>query len=108
LTIRSEWRGGAPARPLIRSNAAGAVNIGSGEPVTVQRVIEAIGDTVGRQDVLGMGTVRNNRTSRPRSHADKARLRSLGWAPSYSLEHVEHGIADVVEWWLSRAAATTG
>ncbi|MDQ1510862.1 MAG: hypothetical protein QOG50_2706 [Actinomycetota bacterium] len=84
---------------VANSQATGVVNVGSGKPVTVRHVVEAIGAATGRADLLDIGGLQQADGEPEVVYADNQRLRSLGWTASYGLAE---GIADTVQWWRSR------
>jgi nucleoside-diphosphate-sugar epimerase len=86
---------------ILNSDVLGAVNIGSGEAVTVGEVIESIAARVGRPELVQWG-------AHPRADGDPAvlladvrRLREeVGFSPQVELRD---GLADAVEWWRGQA-----
>lgn len=87
---------------VARSKFEGAVNIGSGEPVTVRAVVELIGKILGRHDHIEFGAIKTNPVDPPFLVADVRRLRNdIGWRPSFSLEE---GLRRTVQWWRERSA----
>lgn len=82
---------------LLDGPVTGAVNIGSGTPVSVKNIAYAIADCVGREDLLRIGALENPAKEPPLIVADNQRLlHEVGWTPSYS---IESGIANTVEFW---------
>jgi nucleoside-diphosphate-sugar epimerase len=82
---------------LLESPLEGAVNIASGEPVTLRTIVERIGQLLGRPDLLQFGAIPAAPTDAPLVVADVARAgRDLGWAPRHTLDT---GLQDSVEWW---------
>jgi nucleoside-diphosphate-sugar epimerase len=71
---------------LLAQGAQGAYNICSGEPLTLRRVLETVGDIVGHRELLQFGA----RPHRPGEimflAGDSSRLRALGWTPRFGLE----------------------
>lgn len=79
------------------SNVEGPVNIASGEAVAVRDVVVAVGDLLGREDLIRIGALPTPDWEPPRIVADVARLRDqVVWRPSYSLRE---GLENTVEWW---------
>jgi nucleoside-diphosphate-sugar epimerase len=75
----------------------GAINIGSGEPVRVIDVVNAIASAVGRPDLLDIGARPDNLVDPPYVCADITRLcTETDWRRRYSLAE---GLADTVTWW---------
>jgi nucleoside-diphosphate-sugar epimerase len=88
---------------VTRSKFEGAVNIGSGEPVTVRRIVHLIGETLEGSDRIAFGAVKTNPVDPPFLLADVRRLQNdIGWRPSYGLEA---GLRRAVEWWREQLAA---
>ncbi len=87
---------------VARSKFEGAVNIGSGEPVTVRRIVQLIGEILKGSDRIAFGAVKTNPVDPPFLVADVRRLRNdIGWRPSYGLEA---GLQRTVEWWREQSA----
>jgi nucleoside-diphosphate-sugar epimerase len=86
---------------LLRSDAAGAVNVASGVPVAVAEVIATVAGATGRPELVRVGA-RTQRAGEPgRLTADVGRLRkSTGWSPSIGLRE---GAALTVDWWREAA-----
>lgn len=81
---------------VLESGVEGAVNIASGNPVTLRAVLEEIAAQVGRPELLRLGA-RDASGEAPRIWASIHRLKDeVGWAPSYDLSD---GIAQTVAWW---------
>jgi nucleoside-diphosphate-sugar epimerase len=87
---------GAALARLMLSGVEGAINIASGEQVTLRHAIETLGDLMGRRDLLHFGV-------RPRPAHDPERLTGdltrqhaeLGWRPRFDLRA---GLADAIAW----------
>jgi UDP-glucuronate decarboxylase len=87
---------------VLESPLTGVVNIGSGVPVRVRDVVEAMGAASGRPDLIRYGA-KPSRAGDPASIcADTARLRSAGFLPQYDLQE---GIADAAAYWRAKAIA---
>ncbi len=69
---------------VVGQRFAGAINVGTGEGVTVEAIAREIGQLVGRPDLI---TVPENPPNDPLDFvvADATRLRSLGWRPQVRL-----------------------
>lgn len=82
---------------ILDSDLEGAVNIASGDAVSVRDVVHALATTAGRTDLLRVGEL-PDRPSEPRLlAADITRLRSeLDWKPRWPLAA---GLANTVDWW---------
>ena len=87
---------------LLDSGVTGAVNIGSGTPVTVRAVVDEIARATGRPDLLRPGAVPQREGEPAELVADVRRLRGeVGFEPRYDLES---GIKDTVESWRRERA----
>lgn len=82
------------------SDCKGAINIGSGEPVSVRTIVEIIGKTLDLSDHIVYGAIPGNPNDPPLLLADVHRLRNeTGWRPTYGLEE---GLQHTVQWWRER------
>ena len=85
---------------IAESEVSGAVNIGSGIPVTVAEVATEIGRQIGKPELLDFGAQAPVERDPPFICADSSRLkRETRWQPQYDLRS---GIADTIEWWRGR------
>ncbi|MFH0882216.1 MAG: NAD(P)-dependent oxidoreductase [bacterium] len=85
---------------VLDSDLTGAVNVGSGVPVTVRQIVETIGRLTGRGELIELGAYQPRVDDPPMVVADNGRLReATGWLPQYDLES---GLAETVEWWGRR------
>lgn len=92
---------GSAIHAIASKGLEGPVNIGSGQPVTVRQVIEAIGVHTGRLDLVNFGARPLNPTDPPFVVANATRLRTEGaWRPQFNLND---GIADTVAWWQAQS-----
>lgn len=89
---------------LVEGDVLGAVNVCSGEAVTLRRVVEAAAATTGRADLLRFG-------ARPRRAeevgylvGDPALLKSTGWSPRFNLED---GVRDAVTSQMAQLARSS-
>jgi nucleoside-diphosphate-sugar epimerase len=82
---------------LVDCNAAGPVNIASGQPVTIASIARLIAELTGRPDLLQLGALSIPPGDPAHVVADVARLRDeVGWSPKRTLQD---GLADTVRWW---------
>jgi nucleoside-diphosphate-sugar epimerase len=87
---------------LLQSDINGAVNVGSGDGVTLAELARTIGQEMGRELRLEVPDDAKPDAA-PVVVADVARLRDeVGWEPRYSLTD---GIRDTVRWWKMREKA---
>ena len=90
---------------LLCSDVNGIINIGSGQPVTVKRLIELAADLLGRRGLLRLGTRPMGPDEPYVVVADNRRMRSAtGWNPRFSLEE---GLRYTIEWWKRNQASGT-
>ncbi len=71
---------------LLSHTVGGAVNIGSGVPITVRAVVEMLARAAGRPDAVDFGAVPMQPGEPPMIVADVQRLQSIGWRPRIALE----------------------
>jgi nucleoside-diphosphate-sugar epimerase len=91
---------------LLESSVVGAVNVASGEPVSVSEVLAAAAAAVGRPELIRRGALPDRPGEPARLVADIARLREeVGFRPRWSLAD---GIADTVEWWRAQTPTPAG
>jgi len=77
-----------------------ALNVGTGEDVTIRELAELVAEVVGYEGQIAWDTSRPDGT--PRKLLDVSRLRELGWRPSIGLRE---GIAATYGWFVSEGAA---
>lgn len=88
---------------IATSSVTGAVNVASGVPVSVRRLVLEIGEIVGRLDLIELGALPYPPGERMAIWADNARLvDECGWAPGLTLER---GLSETVAWWKRRSPA---
>jgi nucleoside-diphosphate-sugar epimerase len=82
---------------VAESKFEGSVNIGSGEPASIRRIAELIGDSLGKREQLAFGAIKSDPSDPPFLLADVRRLRDeIGWKPSHTLDEA---LPRTVEWW---------
>lgn len=85
---------------VAQSKLTGAVNIGSGAPVTVRDIALKIGQLLDRVDLIKLGALPYSPTEPMHLLADNTKLREgTGWNPRYNLES---GLRQTVDWWKGR------
>jgi len=88
---------------VLESGASGAINVGSGIPVSVRELIELVGAAAGGPELLRFGSIPSRADEPPRIVADVDRLGGeVGWQPRRTLEEA---VAETVAWWRERAPA---
>jgi len=89
---------------LLDSSLAGAVNIGSGEAMTLRDFVSRLAAAAGRPDAVDFGAIATPSYEPERVVAGGARLRDeLGWRPRVTLAD---GLRATVDWWRGRTAAS--
>lgn len=84
---------------LLRSPVDGAVNVASGRPVPIRRLVEALASAAGRAELVQFGAQPANPDEPSELVADVTRLREeVGWTPPRSLEE---RAAQTIAWWRS-------
>jgi nucleoside-diphosphate-sugar epimerase len=87
---------------LLDSDVTGAVNIGSGRPVSVREVVLSIARRLSRVDLLDFGARPTSANEPPLLVADVGRLANeVRWNPCFTLES---GLDQTIEWWRSRVS----
>ena len=84
---------------VAKSDLSGPVNVGSGQPIEVRKIIETIARHLQREENVVLGALPSDPTEPPLLLADVRRLASVvGWKPSLTLKE---GLAKTCEWWRS-------
>ncbi|HWH12733.1 MAG TPA: NAD(P)-dependent oxidoreductase [Solirubrobacteraceae bacterium] len=87
---------------LDTEDVSGAVNIASGEPVTIARLVGLVGEACGRPELIELGALPAREDDPPLLVADVRRLRDeVGFLPALALAD---GIAATVDWWRRELA----
>ena len=82
---------------LLDSNLEGAVNIASGEPIALKKIILQIAEILDRPDLVQFGAIPTPETEPPLLVADVNRLRrDLDWVPGYD---ISTGLKKTIDWW---------
>jgi nucleoside-diphosphate-sugar epimerase len=90
---------------LLMSEVRGAVNIASGEAVSIRFLLERIMCETGRPDLIQFGALKSATNEPEVIEAAVGRLRrEVGFAPQISLSE---GVAQTVEWWREKMRAET-
>jgi nucleoside-diphosphate-sugar epimerase len=93
---------GAAFAALLRSEATGPVNIGSGEPISIAALLERLARQIGRTDLLRLGARAAAEGEPPLLVPDIGRLRDeVGFTPRWTLDE---GLADAIGWWRGELA----
>ena len=87
---------------VAQSELVGAVNIASGEPVTIAQIAQRIGHLLGRSDLLRLGALTYRHGEPMHILGDASILRAeLGWTPHFPLDG---GLAETIAWWQERTS----
>jgi nucleoside-diphosphate-sugar epimerase len=87
---------------LLDSAVEGPVNVASGEPVAIARVIELVGEEAGHPELLRIGALPRREGEPERLVADSGRLtEEVGFQPAI---HLPEGIASTLAWWRELSA----
>jgi nucleoside-diphosphate-sugar epimerase len=81
---------------LVEQGAEGVFNICSGEPITMRRLMEIVGDIMGRSELIRFGEVSAHSWDPPFICGDNSRLRAIGWTPRY---RIHDGLEQTICWW---------
>lgn len=88
---------------LLDGEVVGAVNIASGEPVAVRRLLLTIGEIIGAPELLRFGEVEMRVNEPPLLVADVRRIfQEVGCCATHDLQS---GLLDTVRWWSRHEAA---
>jgi len=86
---------------LLDSNVNGAVNVATGEAVSVRSLAEMIADQVGHPELLVSGALPSRAGEPPALVADTGQLRKeVGWTPALGLAEA---LVRTVKWWREEA-----
>jgi len=87
---------------VAKSDLSGPVNIGSGKPIKVRAIVEAIAQHLQLEENVALGALPADPQEPPVLLADVRRLANVvAWKPSLTLEE---GVAKTCEWWRSRTS----
>jgi len=82
------------------SNVTGAVNVGSGKPVSIKEVAMTAGNLIGRPELIKVGETPSGTSEPPFICAIPTRLKTnTDWSPRYDLES---GLRQTITWWQSQ------
>jgi len=85
---------------IAKSEFCGPVNVGSGQPVKLRKIVETIARYLNREENLALGALPADPQEAPLLVADVRRLANvIGWKPSITLEE---GLRNTCEWWRAK------
>ena len=86
---------------LLEGEVTGAVNIGSGEAVSVRYIVNAIARKLGREDLVQFGDLPSPANEPPLLVADITRLtEEVGWLPQCDLSTA---LDETIRWWQEQS-----
>lgn len=86
---------------IAHSSLTGAVNVGSGKPVTVREVATKIGALLDKADMLRLGALQYGQNDPMFICANNRRLvENTAWTPIFSLDE---GLQRTIEWWQGQS-----
>jgi UDP-glucuronate decarboxylase len=84
----------------LESDLAGAINVGSGVPVTVREMVSRLGALLGRAELIEFGGLPYRDGDPMCVYADGGRLvEGTAWRPRFDLDG---GLRETIEWWRGR------
>jgi nucleoside-diphosphate-sugar epimerase len=87
---------------ILDSAIDGMVNIGSGMPISLKRMVATIAEMLGAADKIDFGAISAPANDPPLLIPRVERLHdAVGWTPRWELGE---GIADTIHWWRNRQA----
>lgn len=91
---------------VAQSNLTGAVNVGSGQPVSVGRIVRTIAELLEKQQSVVLGALPTNPGEPPLLVADVRKLKlHTDWEPAWQLKD---GLRQTVSWWLENQGERKG
>src|SRR2546422_5187280 len=82
---------------ILESDLQGAINIGSGRPITLRELATRAADRLKGSDRVHFGAIPSRSNDAPLVVADVGRLTSeLGWKPTFDLDR---GLDSTIDWW---------
>ena len=91
---------------LLESDFQGAVNVASGELVSVGHLVHRVAGRLDRGDLVELGAVEARPGEPPLIVADVRRLRDeVGWVPRHG---IDAGLDETIDWWRAQEAAGGG
>lgn len=85
---------------ILDSDLAGDVNVASGSATTIADVLQTIGETIGRPELIALGEVPTSPSDLPVLTADASRLR--GRFPQLFSVAIRERLSETVDWWRQR------
>jgi nucleoside-diphosphate-sugar epimerase len=86
-----------------QSSLIGSVDICSGPPTRLGDLFAAVGEELGRPELVRIGARPYGANEVMEVPNDPEPLRATGWVPRF---HLRSGIADTVAWWRAQARSS--
>jgi nucleoside-diphosphate-sugar epimerase len=87
---------------ILDSNVSGAINVASGQPVTLKDLVLQIAGKLGRPELVRFGALPAHEDEPPFVVGDARRLISeVGWIPRIELDK---GLERTIAWWRNRTS----
>jgi nucleoside-diphosphate-sugar epimerase len=84
---------------LVGNGVPGVFNICSGEGIRLRRIMQMIGDQMGKAELIRFGSQPRRDWEPPFICGDNSRMRSLGWRPGRDLAV---GLRETIEYWRGK------
>jgi nucleoside-diphosphate-sugar epimerase len=82
---------------LLESEVSGAVNIASGQPITLKEIVYNISNKIGHPELVNLGAIPVNQQEPPLLVADVTRLSNeVKWSPKFKFDI---GLEQTINWW---------
>jgi nucleoside-diphosphate-sugar epimerase len=93
---------GSAIAEAVLSDCTGAINIGSGQPISVRDLVSEIAQQLDAEELVRFGARPDSPSNPPFICANNSRLvAEVGWHPRYTLED---GLRETIEWWKTELA----
>lgn len=88
---------------LLDSEVGGAVNVSSGQAITIREIVLTVGRLLGRPELIQLGAIPARPNDSPLVVGENTRLiAETGWRQRYDLED---GLRHTIEWWKQQPRA---
>lgn len=85
---------------LLESDVQGPINVASGYPISIKKIVSKICERLNRKDLIHFGAIPSANDEAPLLVADVRRLSNeVKWNPKYDLDS---GLEHTIEWWKAR------
>jgi len=85
---------------VAKSDVVGAVNVASGEPITIAQIARRIGQLLEKPDLIHLGALPYRADEPMHILGDATVLRErLAWVPRFN---IDSGLAETIHWWRQR------